>query len=79
MEPNLTDMTDETEAVAIAAPEWMWKLAEAIVLGNQGLGNAAVMIERAFEAQLARARQEGWNAAIEAAAAHLERDDGYGD
>ena len=33
----------------------------------------------ALTAQLARARQEGWNAAIEAAAAHLERDDGYGE
>ena len=33
----------------------------------------------ALTTQLARAKQECWNAAIEAAAAHLERDDGYGE
>lgn len=46
-----------TEAEIYDAPEWAWDLANDIVHGNQGCGNAAVLIHRAFTAQLAEARE----------------------
>ena len=51
--------TDEsiTDAERNDVPEWVWKLSEAIVLGNQGYGNAAVLIHRALTAQLTEARE----------------------
>ena len=48
------------------------------VARGQCLTEAAALIA-SLRAENERARQEGWNAAIEAAAAHLERDDGYGE
>ena len=36
-----------------AAPEWAWMLADKIVLGNQGVGNASVLIHRAFADRIA--------------------------
>lgn len=37
-----------TDAEMQDAPDWAWNLASAIVLGNQGCGNAAVLIQRAI-------------------------------
>ena len=44
-----------TDAEMFDAPDWAWDLSHAIVLGNQGAGNAAVLIHRAFTAQLTEA------------------------
>lgn len=37
-----------TEAEQLAVPDWMHQLASKIVLGRHGVGNAGVLIQRAF-------------------------------
>lgn len=50
---QIAAMTNEqpeqiTEAEQLAVPDWMHQLASKIVLGRHGVGNAGVLIQRAF-------------------------------
>lgn len=45
----MTEPEQITEAEQLAVPVWMHRLASKIVLGNHGVGNAGVLIQRAFE------------------------------
>lgn len=45
----MTEPEQITEAEQSAVPVWMHRLASKIVLGNHGVGNAGVLIQRAFE------------------------------
>lgn len=46
-----------TDADIEAASEWAWQLAEQIVLGNHGCGNAAVLIDRALARRIEAERE----------------------
>lgn len=48
----MTEPEQITEAEQLAVPVWMHRLAGKIVLGNHGVGNAGVLIQRAFEERL---------------------------
>lgn len=45
----MTEPEQITEAEQLAVPDWMHRLASKIVLGQHGVGNAGVLIQRAFE------------------------------
>lgn len=54
------------------ASEWAYELAERIVLGNQGVGNAASIIEQAFTEREAAAEAAGFRRGVEAAAKYVQ-------
>jgi len=53
----MTEPEQISEAEQLAVPVWMHRLASKIVLGNHGVGNAGVLIQRAFEEQTRELRE----------------------